>query len=131
VTHRSGTRGKSIWARATVWLAAYALVLQTVLAPIAASAAANTAATDAALLVLCAEHTGTVGQTQPVAPHDHEHLCKFCIGCAANALLTPDTFATAGAGFAITQIGWHFVFHLGPDRDYLAGKQARGPPALT
>jgi hypothetical protein len=130
VTHRFNTRGRSIWARAAAWLAAYAFVLQTVLAPIAATAATKAAA-DSAELVLCVEHAAALDQTQPIAPHDHERLCKFCVGCPANALLAPETLASTSVGFAINAISWHVVFHLVPDRNYLVGKQARGPPALT
>ena len=133
MTHRSTTKAKSIWARSAAWLVAYALVLQTVLAPIAAAAATRTVQADSAALVLCAEHAGTLdqNQTQPIAPHDHEAICKFCIGCPANALLAADTFAGAGVEFAITPIRWHAVFLSSHDRDFLTGKQARGPPILT
>lgn len=131
MTHRSNTKAKSIWARTAAWLAAYAFVLQTALAPIGAAAATRSVAADAAPVVLCAEHGEALDQNQPIAPHDHEVSCKFCIGCPANALLAPDTFASAGVEFAITPIHWHAVFLAGPDRDFLAGKQARGPPALT
>lgn len=130
MSHRSSTRGKSIWARAAAWLAAYAFVLQTVLAPIAAAAA--TVPADSAPLLLCAEHAEPLGHTQPIAPHDHEVSCKFCIGCPANALLAPDTASNAAViSFAITPIRWHAVSRFVSDRDFFAGKQARGPPALT
>ena len=130
MTNRSNTKGKSIWARAAAWLVAYAFVLQSVLSPIAAAAARPVPA-DSAQLVLCVEHTEALDQTQPIAPHDHEVLCKFCIGCPANALLAPDTLASAGVDFAISPIHWHAVSHFVSDRDFFAGKQARGPPALT
>lgn len=129
MTHRSSTKAKSIWARAAAWLAAYAFVLQTVLAPIAAAAAAIP--TDSAPLVLCAEHADAANQNQPVAPHDREAICKSCVGCPANALLAPDTFASASVDIAITPIRWHVVSHFVSNRDFLAGKRARGPPALT
>jgi len=131
VTNRSTTRGRPIGARAAAWLAAYALVLQTVLAPIAAAAATNAAAADTAQLVLCSEHAGALDRSQPVAPHDHEQLCKFCIGYTASVLLAPDTFAAARADFAISPIRWHVVLHLVRDRGLLGDKQARGPPTLT
>ncbi len=131
MTNRSKTQAKSIWVRAAACLAAYVLVLQTVLAPIAAAATTRAVPADSAALVLCAEHAEALDQTQPIAPHDHEVLCKFCIGCPANALLAPDTFASAGVAFAITPIHWHAVSRLVPDRDFFAGKRARGPPALT
>ena len=132
MTHRLNTRGKSIWARAAAWLAAYAFVLQTVLAPIAAAGATTTVPADSALLVLCAEHAEPLDHTQPIAPHDHEASCKLCIGCPANALLTPDTLSnTAIVSFAITPIRWHAVSRFVSDRDFFAGKRARGPPALT
>jgi hypothetical protein len=132
VANRSNTRGRSIWARAAAWLAAYAFVLQTVLAPIAAGAATTAAPADSSQLVLCAEHSEALDHTQPIAPHDHEAICKFCIGCPANALLAPDTLSHAAIiSFAITPIRWHAVSHFVSDRDFFAGKQARGPPALT
>ncbi len=132
MTHRSNTRAKSIWARAAALLAAYAFVLQTVLAPIAAAATPRAVPADSAALVLCAEHAEALDQTQPIAPHDHEVLCKFCIGCPASALLATDSSSHAAViSFAITPIHWHAVSHFVSDRDFFAGKQARGPPALT
>ena len=132
MTHRSNTKARSIWARAAAWLAAYAFVLQTVLALVAAAAATRAVPADTASVVLCAEHTQVLDQYQPVTPRDHEAICKFCIGCPANALLAPDTVASAAEiDFAITPVRWHAVFSSGPDRDFLAGKQARGPPSLT
>jgi hypothetical protein len=133
VTYRSTGKGKSIFSRAAAWLVAYAFVLQTVLAPIAAAAASRTAQADPAAVVLCAEHAEALDQTekQPIAPHDHEAICKFCIGCPSNALLAPDTFAGASVHFAITAVRWHAVFAADSNRSFLAGKQARGPPTLT
>jgi hypothetical protein len=112
-------------------MAAYAFVLQAVLAPIAAAAATRAFPADAAPLVVCAEHAATPGPTQPAAPHDHEAICKFCIACPASALLAPDMFASAGVDFAITPVRWPLVSRFVSDRDFLAGKQARGPPRLT
>jgi hypothetical protein len=133
MTHRSITRGKSVWARAAAWLAAYAFVLQTVLAPIAAAAATRATPADTAQLVICAEHTQALdqNQNQPVAPHDHDAICKFCVGCPSNALLAPEAFASTAAAPAITPIRWHVAYPLVPDRDDLAGNKARGPPART
>jgi hypothetical protein len=133
VTYRSTSKAKSIFSRAAAWVVAYAFVLQTVLAPIAAAAATQAAPADSAAIVLCAEHAEALDQTgkQPIAPHDHGAICKFCIGCPSNALLAPDNFASAGVDFAIIAIRWHAVFSPGPDRDFLSGKQARGPPTLT
>ena len=113
------------------WLAAYAFVLQTVLAPIAAAAATRAVPADAAQLVACAEHAETVDQTQPAAPHDHEAICKFCIACPASALLAPDMLASAGVHFAVTPVHWPLASRFISDRDFLAGKRARGPPILT
>lgn len=121
-----------MWARAVAWIAAYALVLQAVLAPIAAAAATRAVPADSAALVLCADHDLPPDQTQPAAPHDHEAVCKFCIGCPANALLAPDVSTNAVViGTAVGPIRWHVVSHFVFDHDFLAGKQARGPPLLT
>ena len=114
------------------WLAAYAFVLQTAFAPIAAAAATRADAANAAQLAICAEHTSALDQTQPITPHDHDAICKFCVGCPGGAaVLAPDTFATIAIEVAISAVRWHAISHLVPDRDYLASKQARGPPALT
>ena len=133
MTYRSTTRAKSVWARAAALLAAYAFVLQAALAPIAAAAATKTVQSDPVALVLCAEHAAAAEQSrdQPIAPHDHEAICKFCVACPAKALLAPDTLASASIGFTISPISWHTAFLSGPDRDFLSGKQARGPPILT
>jgi hypothetical protein len=133
VTYRSTRKARSIFSRAAAWLVAYAFVLQTVLAPIAAAAATRTTQVDPAAVVLCAEHSEALDQTekQPVAPHDHEAICKFCIACPSNALLAPDTFAGASVDFAITAMRWQAVFAADPNCSFFAGKQARGPPTLT
>jgi Protein of unknown function (DUF2946) len=133
MTYRSTTRGKSVWARVAAWFAAYAFVLQTVLAPIAAAAATRAVPADTQQIVLCAEHAQALDQNQdqPVAPHDHEAICKFCVGCPSNALLAPEAFASTAAAPAITPIRWYVASHLVPDRDDLAGNNARGPPAQT
>ncbi len=133
MTRRSITRGKTVWARAAAWLGAYAFVLQTVLAPIAAAAATRTVPADAAQLVLCAEHAATLdqGQSQPIAPNDHEVICKFCVSCPAHALLAPEAFASAAIELAMAPVRWHAAFPSDPDHDFLGSKQARGPPALT
>ncbi len=132
MTHRSTTSGKSIFSRAAAWLVAYAFVLQAVLAPIAAAAAPGPVPADTAL-VLCAEHAEALAQTPnpPIAPHDHEAICKFCIGCPANALLAPEMLVGAAVALAVAPIRWHAAFCAGPDRDLLSSKRARGPPALT
>ena len=116
--------------RVAAWIAAYAFVLQTVLAPVAAAAAKQPAAA-ATLLVLCAEHTPAGDQGLPAAPHDHDRACKFCVGCPATALLAPDSFATAAIDPAIVAVRWIPVSHFVADKNWLAGKQARGPPSLT
>ena len=129
MTYRSNINAKSIWARAIAWVAAYAFVLQAVLAPIAAT---RTIPADSAPLVLCAEHAEALDQTQPADPHNHEAICKFCIGCPANALLAPDPSTEAVViGLAASPIRWHAVSSFVSDRDFLAGKRARGPPHLT
>jgi len=133
MTRRSITRGKSVWARAAAWLAAYAFVLQTVLAPIAAAAATRTVPADAAQLVLCAEHAATLDQNQnrPIAPNDHDAICKFCVGCPANALLAPEMVAGAAVVVAVTPIRWQAVSRSASQRDFLGSRHARGPPTLT
>lgn len=130
MTRRSITKGKSVWARGAAWLAAYAFVLQTVLAPIAAAAAARTVPADAAQLVLCAEHVATLDQHQnrPIAPNDHDAICKFCVGCSANALLAPEIVASAAVDIAATPIRWQAVSRSDSHRNFRGSKQARGPP---
>jgi hypothetical protein len=131
VTHRLNTKARSVFARAAALIAAYAFVLQTVLAPIAAAAATKGVSADSASLVLCAEHTASPEQTPPVAPQHHEAICKFCLGCPPGALLAPDTLSSAAVDFATTPLRWHVLPHFVSDREFLAGTKARGPPALT
>jgi len=121
-----------VWASALAWLAAYAFVLQTALAPVAAAALTHADAANSAQFVVCAQHANALDQTQPTAPHDHDANCKFCVGCPGGAaLLAPETFVTVAIDVAVSPVHWHAAFHLGPGRDFLAGKQARGPPTLT
>jgi DUF2946 family protein len=124
-------RHTSAWGRLATLIAAYAFVLQTALAPIAAAAAAKYAATDAELSTICAEHTASGDSSVPASPHDHDAPCKFCVGCPATALLAPDSVPAATAGFAVATIHWHPSNHFVADKTWLGGKQARGPPALT
>jgi hypothetical protein len=124
-------QGKSFWGRAATWIAAYAFVLQTVLAPVAAAAATQAAKAEAALQIVCAEHDQAAGQSLPAAPHEHDAACKFCVGCPATALLAPDGFVTAVVDLAISGVRWHPISHIVVDKNWLAGKQARGPPSLT
>ena len=130
MTHRPTRKGKSIFSRTLAWLAAYAFVLQTVLAPIAAAAATRDVLTESTQVVLCAEHTGAVDQN-PTSTHDHEIFCKFCLGCPAHALIAPETLAGTGLDFAVTTFRWRAISSFGPDRDFRSSHQARGPPTLT
>ncbi len=133
MAHRATIGCKSIFSRGLAWLAVYAFVLQTVLAPIAAAAATTGAPADAVQLVLCAEHPEALGQdqNQPIAPHDHEVICKFCVGCPANALLAPDAVVSAAVAVAVVPVRWHAASFPGSGRHFLGSKQARGPPTLT
>jgi hypothetical protein len=125
------TRSKSVLGRAMAWLAAYAFVLHVVLAPIAAAAASGGGPTNAALGVICAEHLDTTDPRTPSAPHDVDGTCKFCVGCPAAALLTPQGAATLSLEPTISPIRWAELEPFAADKDRLANKQARGPPALT
>ena len=140
MTHRSTTKSKSILApilapllaRAAVLLVAYAFVLQTVLAPVAAAATTRLVPTDTVPVVVCAEHAQAQDETQPISPHGHMTICQFCLGCLASAFLTPDTRANGAAiALGVTPIRWQAVPRFVSDRDFLAGNPARGPPVLT
>jgi hypothetical protein len=124
------TRSKSVLGQAMAWLAAYAFVLHAVLAPIAAAASGG-GPTNAALGVICAEHLDAADPGTPSLPHDVDGICKFCVGCPAAALLTPQGVSTAALEATVSPIRWAQSERFAADKDRLANKQARGPPALT
>ena len=121
---------KSLVGRAAAWLAAYAFVLHIVLAPLASVALGGTPAT-AGLDIICAEHADAANPGTPAAPHEQDRICKFCVGCPAAALLTPQGFVTAALEPTVSPIRWVRFAPIADDKDRLANKQARGPPALT
>jgi hypothetical protein len=125
------TRSKSLLGQAAAWLAAYAFVLHVVLAPIAGAAATGATPANAALGIVCAEHTDAVDPAAPAAPHDLDGICKFCVGCPAAALLTPQGVTTASLEATISPIRWALSEPFAADKNRLANRQARGPPALT
>jgi hypothetical protein len=122
----------SVWQRAAAWLAAYAFVLQTALAPIAASAQARQAAIEAAAVTDCVAHLEQVGNGgEPLgSQHDHDAACKRCIGYVTAAVATPDHPAVL-VEFAALTIHWTATGSVVADRDWLDSHRARGPPAMT
>jgi hypothetical protein len=124
-------RHKSAFGRLATLIAAYAFVLQTALAPIAAAAAAKVVNANDTLATICAEHSAAGDPSAPAAPHENDAICKFCVGCPAAAVLGPADVAAGTASFAVTTIHWHATSHFVTDKTWLSSKQARGPPALT
>ena len=124
----TGQRNRSAFGRVVAWIAAYAFILQTVIAPIAAAARVSVA--DAALSAICAEHAPATNPDSPAGNPDHDSACKLCVACASVALLAPEIPSAAIRQAAVT-LRWHATSYPVASKSWLAGKQARGPPSLT
>jgi len=122
----------SVWQRAAAWLAAYAFVLQTALAPMAASAEARRAAIEVAAITDCVAHDEAGDRAAVPVGHQHDHdvACKRCVGCPTPAIAAPDN-TNAVIELATITIRWIALGHSAPDRDWLGSERARGPPAMT
>jgi hypothetical protein len=117
--------------RAIAWVTAYALVLQAVLAPIVALAAAAPDARGSAAFEICLDHAlaATDFDQVPGLPQQHDEACKHCIACGLDASLPPDHVITRTVAEAVSDVGWLAVAQPDPDGPLLSGRSARGPPA--
>lgn len=77
---------------AILWIAAYAFLLQTILAPMLMARVSNPDINQA-LLVLCSGRTTSMGATTdgiPSKAHDADTCCKLCVGCGGGVIVDPE-----------------------------------------
>lgn len=119
------------WRRAFAWAIAYAFVLQVILAPVAALAAAAHDSLDATAFVqICTGHPAAADTIDPARQAaQQDATCKHCIGCVSVAVLPPDDdFARAGIVAVTSRIDWVAATPRDPTSPLLSGRSARGPP---
>ena len=119
------------WRRlATVWVAAYALVLQLVLSPFLMAPAHATDGGQSALFELCLDHVGA--PTPDGAPSTHHDLhCNLCVHGGLAFVAVPPVVAAWSTPVASVAILWAVIDNPVAEAAGFAGKQARGPPLLA
>jgi hypothetical protein len=128
-----GQRGR-LSRRITVWIAAYALVLQSIIAPLIASPFNPHSIDENPLFELCLVGKSALSPATsgvPAGTDDHDNHCKLCINGGLAFIVAPST----EVGWAVRPIGasirWAVIDNPVPDAAGFIGKQARGPPLLT
>lgn len=118
-----------------VWIAAYALALQSVLAPLlAAPAKVLGAGLNASVSELCIhdnEAAAPAGGGIPAGTHDDGLHCKFCVGCGPGFIVTPQIAMAWAEQAESARVRWAVVDASFADDARFIGKWARGPPLLT
>jgi hypothetical protein len=116
-----------------VWMAAYALALQTVLAPLlAAPMQVRRGADGATLFALClAGHAAApASQDIPGGNHDPDIHCKLCVHGGPTFAGTPSLGTASITATASTRLRWPVSDNPAPDSAGFIGEHARGPPLL-
>lgn len=120
--------------RIIVWIAAYALLLQSVVAPLIASPLNSRSLDGNPLFELCLFNksgSSPVSGGIPTDPRDHDIHCKLCVHGAPAFHLAP-RITTAFAEQAVSvSIRWAVIDNPVPDDTRFIRKHARGPPLLT
>jgi len=122
------------WRRAFAWALAYAFVLQVILAPVAALAAAARDNLDAtAFVAICTEHAVRAGAIDPAHQAAQQDVaCKHCIACVSFAVLPPDDAPARTGVVAVTsRVHWVAAAPRASPAPLLSGRSARGPPQLV
>jgi len=115
-------------------IAAYALALQTVLAPLLASPANSHSLDGKPLFELCLDSSGAtfpVDGGVPSGTHDHDIDCQLCVHGGLAFLDAPPIAVGWVVQAASVSIRWAVIDNPIPDAAGFIGKQARGPPLLT
>jgi len=127
---RGVTNRGTLRRRVLAWVAAYALVLQSMLAPIVAQAAGAPDARGSAALEICLDHVVAAADRDqaPALPQQHDEACKLCIACALDVSLPLHHATMRTVAEAISAAGWPVVSQLWLDSTRSSGRSARGPP---
>jgi len=114
-------------------IAAYALGLQSVIAPLI-SGPFSSHSVDGAPFELCLASVvapSPINGGVPSGPHDHDIDCQLCVH-GGLAFLDAPSIAVGWVVQAVsTSIRWAVIDNPIPDAAGFIGKQARGPPLLT
>jgi len=112
-----------------VWIAAYALALQTVLAPLLAAPMQVRGPDGAALFALClASKPAAVPADIPAGNHDSDTHCKLCVHGGLTFAETPNVATAWAKPHTSTLLRWAVIDNPTPDSVGFIGKHARGPP---
>lgn len=127
----SRPKSRLLLRRAIVWIAAYAFLLQTVLAPIL-MARVTSVDPDAnqSLLILCSGHIPDIGGNDGIPSKAYDDCCKLCPSCGFGFVVGPHEAALTWAELS-SSVGWATTENSVPDGTKFFGKRARGPPLLT
>lgn len=117
-----------------VWIAAYALALQTVLAPLLAAPIQARGVDEAALFALCLSGHAAASPAStdiPIGDNDLDIHCKLCVQDAPTFAGTPSLGTAWTTATTSTPLRWAVTDHAVPDSVGLIGEHARGPPLFS
>jgi hypothetical protein len=115
----------------TVWIAAYALALQTVLAPLLAAPMQVRGPGGAPRFALCLATKGAgspASQDIPAGNHDPDTHCKLCVHGALTFAETPNVGTAWVKPHTSTLLRWAVIENPIPDSARPITEHARGPP---
>ena len=114
-----------------VWIAAYALAFQTVLAPLLAAPAQVRGPDGARLFALClaSKVAASPASTDiPAGNHDPDIHCKLCVHGGLTFAETPNVGTAWAKPHTSTLLRWAVIDNPIPDSAGFIGEHARGPP---
>jgi hypothetical protein len=117
-----------------VWIAAYALALQTVLAPLLAASIQARGVDGAPLFALClAGHSAAFPASSdiPVGNDDIDVHCKICVQGGPTFAEAPNLRMARTTAATGPSLRWAVTDNPVPDSVALIGEHARGPPLLS
>jgi hypothetical protein len=120
--------------RIIVWIVAYALALQTVLAPLLTVPMQARGVDGAPLFALClAGHAAASPASTdiPVGNNDVGIHCKLCVQGGPTFAETPSLGTARITAIISTPLRWAVTHNPVPDSVGLIGEHARGPPLLS
>ncbi|MEH2483694.1 hypothetical protein V1282_007051 [Nitrobacteraceae bacterium AZCC 2146] len=121
--------------RIFVWIAAYAFLLQSLLAPLlAAPSMVHGVGLGGSVFELCIGNNDAALQPTggvPAGTHDDGIHCKFCVSCGPGFLIAPQIAVARVERIRSTTVRWAVIGNPVPDDTRFFGKRARGPPLLT
>lgn len=129
----SRPKSRLLLRRAIVWIAAYAFLLQTVLAPIVwARVTSVDPDANQSLLILCSGHIPDSGGNERIPSKSYDNCCKLCLSCGFGFVVGPHEPALTRAEQPVSgSVRWATTENSVPAGTKFFGKRARGPPLLT